>query len=133
MPEAYNPAKLADFLGPHVRIMNLGARNILLAGGTLRGRTSKPMSHLPNLLAAAASNGASLGTRDTWLAITVLAAFLVALLAGVLTWVSKRQPSTAISATVIDNRPLAAAVLYAGVAFGGTIGLLMTIYTFIVG
>lgn len=90
------------------------------------------MSHSPGLLAAAASDGAGLGVRGMWLAIIVLTAFLVALLAGVLTWASKRQPPTAISSTAIDSRPLAAAVLYAGAAFGGTIGLLMAIYTFVI-
>jgi hypothetical protein len=90
------------------------------------------MSHLPDFLAATASNDGGLGVRDMWLAIIVLAAFLVALLAGVLTWASQRQPPTAVSSTVTDSRRLAAAVLYAGVAFGGTIGLLMAVYTFIV-
>jgi hypothetical protein len=68
-----------------------------------------------------------------WLAIIVLAASLVALAAGGLTWLTKRQPPTAGGPSVaIDSRPVAAAVLYAGVAFGGTITVLLGIYYFLV-
>jgi hypothetical protein len=90
------------------------------------------MSHLPKLLLVAAPGQHDLGVRGMWLAIITLAAFVVALVAGILTWVSKRQPPTAGASLAIDSRPLAAAVLYAGVAFGGTIGVLLGIYYFLV-
>jgi hypothetical protein len=90
------------------------------------------MSHLSNLLAEAASGQPDLGTRGMWLAIITLTASVVALVAGILTWVSKRQLPTAGPSLAIDSRPLAAAVLYAGVAFGGTIGVLLGVYYFLV-
>lgn len=90
------------------------------------------MSHLPALLAEAVAGQRDLGLRGMWLAIIVLAASLAALVAGVLTWVTKRQPSTAGPSAAIDSRPVAAAMLYAGVAFGGTITVLLGIYYFLV-
>jgi hypothetical protein len=91
------------------------------------------MSHLTNMLAEAATGHSDLGIRDAWLAITLLGAFVVALIAGVLKWIAVGPFVAAGSpASGFDGRALAAAVLYAGVAFGGTITVLSLIYYFLV-
>jgi hypothetical protein len=90
------------------------------------------MSHLPNLIAEAVAGQHDLGLRGMWMAIIVLAASLAALVAAVLTWVAKRQPPTAGPSVAIDSRRVAAAMLYMGVAFGGTITVLLGIYYFLV-
>jgi uncharacterized iron-regulated membrane protein len=91
------------------------------------------MSHLTTMLAEAATGHSDLGIRGAWLAIMMLGAFVVALVAGVLKWLAER-PSVAVGAPAsgFDGRALAAAVLYAGVAFGSTITLLSLIYYFLV-
>lgn len=91
------------------------------------------MSHLTNVLAKAAIGYSDLGIRGAWLAIVLLGAFVVALVAGALKWVAE-QPSAAAGAPAsgFDGRALATAVLYAGVAFGGTITVLSLIYYFLV-
>lgn len=61
--------------------------------------------------------GRDLGIRAVWLAIAVLAALLIGLIAGGLSF--------------IDNRRLPVAVIRGGVAFGATIGCLLAIYTFL--
>ena len=91
------------------------------------------MIRISSILAAASSGDAALSPRSIWLTIIVLIAFIVALLSGILTWAAKRKPHSAVSSTSIDIQVLAAAVLYAGAAFGGTIGLFMAIYAFIAG
>jgi cytochrome bd-type quinol oxidase subunit 1 len=90
------------------------------------------MSHLSTSLAEALAEQRDLGVRGIWLAIIVLAASLVAPAAGVLTWVAKRQPPTVGPSAAFDSRTGAAAILYAGVAFGGTITVLLGIYYFLV-
>ncbi len=90
------------------------------------------MSHLPVLLAKAVAGQNDLALRGMWLAIILLAASLIALVAGVLTWVAKRQPPTTGPSVAIDGRPAAAAILYAGAVFGGTITVLLGIYYFLV-
>lgn len=55
--------------------------------------------------------------RAVWLALIILAALIVALITGGLSY--------------IDNRRVAAAVLRGGVAFGATIGCLLGVYTFL--
>jgi hypothetical protein len=106
-----------------------GLEHWSLSPTRLSERTCKNMAHLPNLIAEAVAGQHDLGLRGMWLAIIVLAATLAALVAAVLTWVAKRQPPTAGPSVAIDNRPVAAAMLYMGVAFGGTITVLLGIYS----
>jgi hypothetical protein len=89
------------------------------------------MSHLTNVLAAPGRS--DLGIRGAWLAIMLLGAFIVALIGGILKLIAVRPSVTAgTPASGFDGRALAAAVLYAGVAFGGTITVLSLIYYFLV-
>lgn len=90
------------------------------------------MFHLTNMLAEPVAAGHDLGIRGAWLAIMILGAFVVSLVAGALKWVAVRQPSTTPAAAGFDGHRLATAVLYAGVAFGGTITMLSLIYYFLV-
>jgi hypothetical protein len=91
------------------------------------------MYHLTAMLAEAATGRSDLGIRGAWLAIMLLGALVVALVAGVLKWVAARpSATTGTPAPAFDGRTLAVAVLYAGVAFGGTITVLTLIYYFLV-
>jgi len=91
------------------------------------------MYHLINVMAEAATGNNDLGIRDAWLAIMLLGAFVVTLIAVVLKWIAVRPPVAAgTSATGFDSRALATAMLYGGVAFGGTITVLSLIYYFLV-
>ncbi len=76
------------------------------------------MSHLPVLLAKAVAGQNDLALRGMWLAIILR--------------VAKRQPPTTGPSVAIDGRPAAAAILYAGAVFGGTITVLLGIYYFLV-
>lgn len=89
------------------------------------------MSHLPNLLAAAVGPP-DLGLRSVWLAITLLGAFVIALVAGVLKWVAMRQAPTAVASPTSGAAAIAVAVLYAGTASAGAVGVLLAIYYFLV-
>ena len=89
------------------------------------------MSQLHALLAVADGGQRDLGMRGMWLVVILLSASLVALVAGGLTWFTKRQPPAAGPSAVIDSRSVAAAMLYAGVAFGGTITVLLGICYFL--
>jgi hypothetical protein len=63
------------------------------------------------------TEGGASDLRPVWLAIAVLAAVMVALIAGGLSF--------------IDDRRVAAAVIRGGVAFGAAIGCLLGVYAFL--
>jgi uncharacterized membrane protein len=75
-------------------------------------------------------DGMSTADRGVWLAIILLAAFVIAVLAGTLTWVSMRDPVTA-PVPGRDLRAVAASIMFAGVAFGGAVLLMLTIHSFL--